>query len=110
MAYDEGLAERLRDLFVERPGIREKKMFGGLAFMYRGHMLVGVLVDSLMARVGPTEYVDALKHPHVREMDFTGKPMKGYVYVGPVGIESDADLRKWLEFCKAIHACTISRM
>jgi len=79
MAYDEGLAERLRDLFVDRPGITEKKMFGGLAFMYRGHMLVGILEDSLMARVGTTEYADVLKRPHVREMDFTGKPMKGYV-------------------------------
>ncbi len=99
MAYDEGLAERLRDLFVDRPGITEKKMFGGLAFMYRGHMLVGILGDSLMARVGPTEYADVLKHPHVREMDFTGKPMKGYVYVDPAGIESDADLNKWVGFC-----------
>jgi len=99
MAYDEGVAERLRDLFVDRPGISEKKMFGGLVFMYRGHMLVGILGDSLMARVGPTEYVDALKHPHVREMDFTGKPMKGSVYVDPAGIESDADLSKWIGLC-----------
>jgi hypothetical protein len=99
MAYDEGLAERLRDLFADRPGITETKMFGGLAFMYRGHMLVGILGDSLMARVGPTEYADALKRPHVREMDFTGKPMKGYVYVDPTGIESDTDLRKWVGLC-----------
>jgi hypothetical protein len=76
MAYDEGLAERLRDLFVDRPGITEKKMFGGLAFMCRGHMLVGILGDSLMARVGPTEYADALKRQHVREMDFTGRPIE----------------------------------
>jgi hypothetical protein len=99
MAYDEGLAERLRDLFVDRPGISEKKMFGGLAFMYRGHMLVGILGDSLMARVGPTEYTDALKRPHVREMDFTGKPMKGYVYVDAAGFESDTDLSKWIGLC-----------
>ena len=81
MAYDEGVAERLRELFVDRPGITEKKMFGGLAFMYRGHMLVGILADSLMARVGPVAYAASLKQAHVREMDFTGKPMKGYVYV-----------------------------
>jgi hypothetical protein len=99
MAYDEGVAERLRDLFVDRPGISEKKMFGGLAFMYRGHMLVGILGNSLMARVGPTEYAGALSHPHVREMDFTGKPMKGYVYVDPAGIESDTDLGKWVGLC-----------
>lgn len=99
MAYDEGLAERLRDLFVDRPGITEKKMFGGLAFMYRGHMLVGILGDSLMARVGPTEYADALKRPHVREMDFTGKPMKGCVSVDPAGFESDTDLSTWIGLC-----------
>ncbi len=99
MAYDEGLAERLRDLFVDRPGISEKKMFGGLAFMYRGYMLVGIIGDSLMARVGPAEYADAVKHPHVREMDFTGKPMKGYVYVDPAGIELDSDLNKWVGCC-----------
>ncbi len=99
MAYDEGLAERLRDQFVDRPGITEKKMFGGLAFMYRGHMLVGILGDSLMARVGPTEYADALKRPHVREMDFTGKPMKGYVYVDAAGFESDTGLSKWVGHC-----------
>lgn len=99
MAYDEGVAERIRDLFVDRPGITEKKMFGGLAFMNRGHMLVGILGDSLMARVGPAEYADALKQPHVREMDFTGKPMKGYVYVNPAGIESDTDLSMWVGRC-----------
>lgn len=99
MAYDEGLAERLRDLLVDRPGITEKKMFGGLAFMYRGHMLVGILGDSLMARVGTTEYADVIRHPHVREMDFTGKPMKGYVYVDPAGFESDSDLSTWIGLC-----------
>jgi len=99
MAYDEGVAERLREQFVDRPGIREKKMFGGLAFLCRGHMLVGIIGDSLMARVGPAGYADALMQPHVREMDFTGKPMKGYVYVDSTGIESDTDLNKWLELC-----------
>ena len=99
MAYDEGVAERLRNLFEERPGVTEKKMFGGLAFMYRGHMLVGILGELLMARVGPAAYADSLKRPHTREMDFTGKPMKGYVYVDPEGFESDADLEKWIGLC-----------
>ena len=84
---------------MDRPGITGKKMFGGLAFMYRGHRLEGILGDSLMARIGQTEYADALKHPHIREMDFTGEPMKGYVYVDPAGIESDTDLRKWVKLC-----------
>jgi len=99
MAYDDGVAERLRELFVDRPGITEKKMFGGLAFMYRGHMLVGVLGGTLMARVGPTAYAAALTRPHVRVMDFTGKPMKGYVYVDPAGFEADTDLSTWTDLC-----------
>ena len=99
MACDEGHAERLRDLFADRLVITEKKMFGGLAFMYRGHMHMGIIGDALFARVGPTEYADVLKRPHVREMDFTGKPMKGYVYVDPAGFESDTDLSKWIGLC-----------
>jgi hypothetical protein len=109
MAYDEGLAERLRELLVDRPGITEKKMFGGLAFMYRGHMLVGIIDDSLMARVGPDAYVEALRHPLAREMDFTGKPMKGYVYVDPAGFESDADLSRWVGLCVQFNRSLLSK-
>ncbi|MBI1285890.1 MAG: RNA methyltransferase [Thiobacillus sp.] len=104
MAYDEGVAARLRELFLERPGLTEKKMFGGLAFMYRGHMLVGIIGESLMARIGQAEYEVVLKWPHVREMDFTGKPMKGYVYVDPAGFESDSELGKWANLCIRINA------
>ena len=81
MAYDEGLAERLREVFPEHAGIAEKKMFGGLCFLARGHMFVGIVGEALMARVGPVAYEKALRRPHARVMDFTGKPMKGYVYV-----------------------------
>lgn len=104
MAYDEGVAARLRELFVGSPGIIEKRMFGGLAFMFRGHMLIGIIGESLMARVGPVEYATALKRPFVREMDFTGKPMKGYVYVDPAGFEADADLKRWIERCLGFNA------
>jgi hypothetical protein len=104
MAYDEGVAERLRDLFLARPGLTEKKMFGGLAFMYRGHMLVGIIGESLMARIGATEYENVLKRPHVRKMDFTGKPMTGYVYVEPAGFESDSDLQEWVDLCIRFNA------
>lgn len=93
MACDEGVAARLREFTVDRPDILEKKMFGGLAFMYRGHMLVGIIGESLMARVGPLAFAAALRRPFVREMDFTGKPMKGYVYVDPAGLESDVDFK-----------------
>jgi TfoX/Sxy family transcriptional regulator of competence genes len=101
MAFDEGLAERIRDLLRDRDAISERKMFGGLAFMSRGHMFVGILGDTLMARVGPDRYADALRRPGAREMDFTGKPMRGYVYVAPEGIESDAALEDWIAKCLA---------
>jgi len=100
MAYDEGLAERLRDVFADRRDVVEKKLFGGMAFMLRGHMCVGIVDDALMARVGPDQYEDALKRPHAREMDFTGRPMKGFVYVSPEGFESDKDLQRWVSTCR----------
>jgi hypothetical protein len=99
MAYDEGLAQRIRDCLQQRRGITEKRMFGGLAFMANGHMFVGVTGESLMARVGAGAYESALKKRHIREMDFTGKPMVGYVYVDPPALESDRELHHWLEAC-----------
>jgi TfoX/Sxy family transcriptional regulator of competence genes len=96
MAYDEGLAERLREHFAETRGVTEKKMFGGLAFLLHGHMCCGIIGETLMARVGPEQYEAALKRPHAREMDFTGRAMRGLVYVEPEGFESDRDLRRWL--------------
>ena len=99
MAFDEGVAQRIREIVQERHGITERKMFGGIAFMSRGHMFVGVLGDTLMARVGRDKYAQALKRRHVREMDFTGKPMQGYVYVEPRGFHADADLERWVSAC-----------
>ena len=99
MAFDKGLAERVREILQARPGITERRMFGGLAFMSHGHMFVGVLGSSLMARVGPDEYAKALLKRHVREMDFTGKPMRGYVFVDSAGLESDSDLEHWVSTC-----------
>ena len=99
MSYDEGLAERLRQSLQSRRDISERKMFGGLAFMARGHMFIGIQGDVLMARIGPEAYEEALSSAHVRVMDFTGKPMKGYVYVDPPGTESDADLSDWVRRC-----------
>lgn len=99
MAFDEGMAQRLRELLSDRSDIVEKKMFGGLAFMLSGNMCCGVVNDTLMARVGPEQYQDALRQAHAREMDFTGKPLKGFIYVAPRGIESDQDLQTWVERC-----------
>ncbi len=103
MPYDEGLAERLREIFMDRQGVVEKKMFGGLAFMLRGHMCCGIVNDTLMARVGPDQYEEALSRPCAREMDFTGRPLKGFIYVAPEGFESDADLHIWVSLCEGFN-------
>ena len=95
MAYDEELAQRTREALGSAP-VTEKKMFGGLAFLSRGYMFVGISGNVLMVRVGPERYAEALASPHAREMDFTGRPMKGYVYVDPLGIELDKDLERWI--------------
>lgn len=97
MAYDEGLAQRLRDLFRDLAGVVEKKMFGGLAFMVHGHMCCGVEGAGLMVRVGPDQFDDSLSQPHARPMDFTGRPMKGFVYVESQGLGSERLLQEWVD-------------
>jgi len=99
MAYDRGLAQRVREVLVGRPGISERAMFGGLAFLVDGKMFVGIRNSSLMARVGPERHDDALAMPNVRAMDFTGRPMKGYAYIDPPAISADQDLRSWVLWC-----------
>lgn len=97
MAYDEGLAQRLRDALDERRGVSEKKMFGGLCFLIDGKMCVGIVKDELMVRVGAERHAEALKQRHARPMDFTGRPMKGFVYVAPEGLDSELQLEWWVE-------------
>jgi TfoX/Sxy family transcriptional regulator of competence genes len=97
LAYDEALAGRVRDVLAFEPDLAERKMFGGLAFMLRGNMCCGVLGDELMVRVGAEGHDRALALPHARPMDFTGRPMKGMIYVGRDGIADDAALRGWVE-------------
>jgi TfoX/Sxy family transcriptional regulator of competence genes len=97
MAYDEGLAARVRDILDEHPGVIEKKMFGGLAFMVRGNMACGIIQDDLMVRVGPERYETALAQPHARIMDFTGKPMRGMVVVDGAGLDADETLDEWVQ-------------
>lgn len=96
MAYNEATAARVRDLTRDHRGISERKMFGGVAFMVDEHMFIGVLGEALMARIGPAAHAQALTQPHVRPMDFTGKPMTGYVFVDPPGFASDAALAAWI--------------
>lgn len=96
MAYDENLAKRIRKSLGRRKSLAEIKMFGGLCFTLSGHMCCGVLKDELMVRVGPERYPDALRRPHARPMDFTGRALKGLVYVAPAGIRTDRQLAGWL--------------
>ncbi|MGN8224310.1 TfoX/Sxy family protein [Gracilimonas sp. BCB1] len=99
MAFDEGLAERVRNLLQNRDNVVEKKMFGGLCFMVSGHMTIGIVNDKLMARIGPDQYEECLTKPHAIKMDFTGRPMKGMIYVLPEGLQEDQDLKTWLDTC-----------
>jgi TfoX/Sxy family transcriptional regulator of competence genes len=96
MAYDEKLAQRIRTALKGRRGPVEKKMFGGLAYLSNGKMFAGILKDELVVRVGPEANDHALKERHTRPMDFTGRPMKGYIFVSPDGIKTAAQLHKWL--------------
>ena len=100
MAYDEFLADRIRDALRNRKiSFEERKMMGGLCYMVDDKMCVGVVKDKLMARIDPDIYEEALSKPGCREMDFTGRTMKGFVFVEPVGIDMDEDLDYWVELC-----------
>lgn len=96
MAYDEGLAQRVRECIAERADVTEKKMFGGLCFLVGGNMAAGIVGEELMLRVGPEAYAECLARPHAREMDFTGRALKGMVYVGVDGLSEDAELASWV--------------
>lgn len=96
MAYNDQLVERLRSVFEGREDVVEKKMFGGIAFMMNGHMSVGVNGDDLMVRVGPDLYDHALAQPAAREMNFTGRPLKGFVFVDVRGFSDDTGLQTWV--------------
>ena len=96
MAVSKLLVERIRHVLSRRRGITEKKMFGGVCFLLNGNMLVAVWNDSLIARLGVEQAEIALTEPDVREMDLTGRPMKGWIIVEPDGIDSDQQLTRWI--------------
>ena len=99
MTYDEGLAERVREVLAGLCDVRaveERKMFGGLCFLVGGKMACGILGEELMARVGPDGYEAALRRKHAREMDFTGRTMRGFVYVSAAGVRRTRDLSGWV--------------
>ena len=97
MPYDEKLAQRIHDILEDEPGIREQKMFGGICYLRHGNMAVGVESDRIMVRVGPDAYEDALSRPHARPMEFTGRPMKGFVWVDLPGIRDKRALKRWAQ-------------
>lgn len=97
MAYDQGLAQRVREQLQEESGIREMTMFGGIGFLLHGNMACGVIGEDLIVRVGPDRYQESLDRPGVREFDMTGRPMTGWVAVNPDAVRIDEGLRKWVE-------------
>lgn len=96
MAYDESLAERVRDLIALHGDVSERKMFGGIAWMLAGNMACGVMGEELIVRLGPDAEA-ALAEPHTRQFDFTGKPLRGFVCVAPEGTAEGPDLAGWVE-------------
>ena len=97
MAFDETLAARIRDALARKRGVEEKNMFGGVGFLLNGNLLVGVWKNSLIARLGPDAGEEALKEPHVKEFDVTGRPMRNWVLVEPEGVEDDDQLACWID-------------
>ena len=93
MAFNEALAERIRQAVARKKGVTEKKMFGGIGFLLNGNMCVGVWKESLIVRLNPDDYDDALKEPFVKEFDITGRPMKGWVLVRPDGVKDEEQLK-----------------
>ena len=96
MAFDERLAERVRNVLRNERSLKEKRMFGGLTFMVNGHMCCGVLKKDLVLRLGPEDYTKCIAHPHVRPMNFTGRLMRGFLYVSPAGIRTAPQLKAWI--------------
>ncbi len=100
MPYSELLADRVRQIFREKnTPFEEKKMMGGLCFLVDDKMCAGIVDERLMARIAPETYEAALQQPGCRPMDFTGKPMKGYVFIDPTSTDRDADLHRWVQLC-----------
>jgi TfoX/Sxy family transcriptional regulator of competence genes len=96
MAYSEKLADRIREALVNLPQVEEKKMMGGLTFMVNGKMCVGIVKDELMCRIDPLKHDEAIEQVGCRTMDFTKKPMKGFVFIDETGMKSKKDFDYWI--------------
>jgi TfoX/Sxy family transcriptional regulator of competence genes len=103
MAYDEKLVNRIRESLINQDKVEEKNMFGGVCFMVDGKMCIGVVKDEMMCRINPKMDEIVLEKTGCRRMDFTGKPMKGYVFIAEVGMKSKKDFDYWVELCLAFN-------
>jgi TfoX/Sxy family transcriptional regulator of competence genes len=99
MAYDQKLAERIRARMAELPNVEEKEMMGGLTFMLNDKMCVGIIKDEMMCRIDPALHESAVERRGCRTMDFTGRPMKGYVLIDETGMKSEKDFEYWINLC-----------
>lgn len=99
MAYNEKLADRIRERLSALPRVEEKEMMGGLTFMYNKKMCIGIIADEMMCRIDPEKQDEALARRGCRIMDFTGRPMKGYVMVDDTGMKSKPDFEYWVGMC-----------
>ena len=97
MAYNEKLSERISNLLKSQKGVKEKKMFGGIAYMLKDKMMSGIVKDELMVRCLEVKYESLLKKPHARVMDFTGRIMRGFLFIDAEGIKTGKQLNTWLE-------------
>jgi TfoX/Sxy family transcriptional regulator of competence genes len=104
MAYDENLAARMREALQDAPKVIEKNMFGGVCFMVNDKMCMGVVKDEMMCRIDPEKEAEALEKPGCRPMDFTGRPMKGYVYVSYEGMKTKKLMQYWVDLCLDFNA------
>jgi hypothetical protein len=97
MAFDEKLAARMRKQLEKHSGVVEKRMFGGVAFLLNGNMCCGVHKEAMIVRLAPEATEAALRRPHTRQFDLTGRPMKGWVLVAAEGVKTAAGLKQWVE-------------
>lgn len=99
MAYNQKLANRIRERLAPLPNIEEKEMMGGLTFMYNGKMCVGIIADEMMCRIDPDVQETVLEKTGCRIMDFTKRPMKGYVMVEEVAMKTRKEFDYWINLC-----------
>lgn len=99
MPFDESLSNKIRESLAHLPKVEEKYMFGGVCYMLNDKMCVGVVKDEMMCRIDPDLYEDALEKPGCREMVFTHRPMKGFVFVGHEGMKTKKQFEYWINLC-----------